>query len=116
MSQLLASASIEQSQPDLAGLGLEAHRAARSALNRIQALNPEAADAAALAALKAELSTTLEHLSTTTETLLTGMGVSLDPVSVDEGGDIFTLVFYLYLNKSEFARLRHRIALWWYIF
>ena len=51
MSQLLDSASIEQSQPDLAGLGLEAHRAARSALNRIQAFDPEAADAAALAAL-----------------------------------------------------------------
>ena len=93
MSQLISSASIEQSPPDLAALGLEAHRAARSALNQIQALDPEAVDAAAL---KAELSTTLEHLSTTTETLLTGMGVSLDPVSVDQGGDIFTLVFYLY--------------------
>ena len=96
MSQPLLSASTEQSQPDLAALGLEAHRAARSALNRIQALDPEAADAAALAALKAELSTTLEHLSTTTETLLTGMGVSLDPASVEPGGDIFTLVFYLH--------------------
>ena len=112
MSQLISSASIEQSRPDLAALGLEAHRAARSALNQTQALDPEAVDAAAL---KAELSTTLEHPSTTTETLLTGMGVSLDPASV-EGGDIFTLILYHYLNKSEFARLRHRTALWWYIF
>ena len=73
MSEPLSSASKEQ--PDITALGIEAHQAALSALS----LDLEAADAAAK---KAEVSAL--HLSTTTKSLLDGMGVSL--ALVDQGG------------------------------
>ena len=100
MSQPLSSAATDLCRPDLAALGLEAHRTTLSALKQIEALNPEAVDAAALAALKAELSTTLEHLRTATKTMLDGLGVSLDP---DQGRDLRTQVLHLnFRNVNTF--------------